>query len=227
MSTLAQFRSSVAGEIGLTNTTAGDQGQIDSWVNQGVIDVMLRTSCQVRCATLTLTVGTSNYTLPTSIHRIVSAYQVASSVSYALEEVNLDDILEMRRATTANVSPAQYYAVAGADLFLIYPTPASADTVTLYYVPRPVVLSASSDTPTEIPSEFHPLVEYFAFYRGATYTDDTTSQVGLSYLQRYETLVRQMKRDIGLKGNHRLPRASVTNGRRSLPFHDRSKYPAY
>jgi len=225
MSTLAQFRSSVAGEIGLTNTSAGDQTQIDAWVNQGVTDVLLRTSCQVRCANLTLTVGTSNYTLPTNILRIVSTYQVSSSISYQLQEVNLDDLLALRRATAGNVSPSQYYAVAGADLFLIYPTPASADTVTFYYVPRPATLSASSDTPSEIPSEFHPLVEYFAFYRAATYTDDTSSQLGQQYLQRYEMLIKQMKRDIGLKGNHRLPVASIGSQRRSIPFHDRSVYP--
>ncbi len=226
MSTLAQFRSSVAGEVGLLNTVAGDQGQIDLWVNQGVTDVMLRTNCRVRCANLTLTAGTSNYTLPTSVLKIMTADQVSSGINYQLDQTSLEDILAMRRASSAYVSPSQYYAVEGSDLFLIYPTPAlSSDTVTFYYVPRPATLSVSSDSPSEIPSEFHPLVEYYAFYRAATYTDDSSSQGGQAYLQRYEMLLKQMKRDVGLKGNHRLPRASVRSARQLLPFHDRSTYP--
>jgi len=228
MTTLAQFRSSVAGEIGLTNTVAGDQTSIDNWVNQGVTDVMVRTNCQVRCANLTLTAGVANYTLPTSILAIMTCDQVSSGINYQLEQAQLEDILAMRRASSAYVSPAQYYAVAGSDLFLIYPTPAlSSDTVSIYYVPRPVVLSASSDSPSEIPSEFHPLVEYYAFYRAATYTDDSSSQGGQVYLQRYEMLIKQMKRNIGLAGNHRLPQASIRSLRQRLPFHDRSTYPQY
>lgn len=225
MSTLAQFRSSVAGELGLTNTVAGDQTQIDLWVNQGVTDVMLRTNCQMEPATLALTAGTSDYELDTSILKIYDAYVTVGGNPYWMEFTSVDQVLAMRRSSTESVSPAQYYAVGGANLFMIYPAPATADTVTMYYLPRPAVLSVSSSSPTEIPAEFHPCVEYYAFYRGASFTDDTSSQGGQSYLQRYELLLRQMKRSVGLKGNHRLPPATVRRARSTVPFHDRSRYP--
>lgn len=222
---LTQFRSSVAGELGLTNTTAGDQTQIDAWVNQGVTDVMLRLNCQMEPATMSLTAGTGDYELDTGILKIYDAYVTYAGAPYWMERTSVDQILAMRRTTTANVSPAQYYSVGGGNLFMVYPSPITDDTVTIYYLPRPATLSVSSDSPDEIPAEFHPCVEYYAFYRGGSFTDDTSSQGGAAYLQRYEALIRQAKRDIGLKGHHRMPPAEVRRNRSTIPFHDRSRYP--
>lgn len=225
MATLAEFRTSVAGELGLTNTVAGDQTAIDAWINQGVVDVMLRTNCQMEPATMSLTAGTGDYELDTAVLKIYDAYVSVATVPYWMEYTSVDQILAMRRTTTANVSPAQYYSLGGANLFMVYPSPQSADTVTIYYLPRPATLSAATATPSEIPAEFHSCVEYYAFYRGASFTDDTSSRGGADYLQRYEFLIRQMKRDIGLKGKHRMPPAEVRRNRATIPFHDRSRYP--
>ena len=38
MTTFATFRSNVANKIGLDNTVSGDQGLIDSWINEGYVD---------------------------------------------------------------------------------------------------------------------------------------------------------------------------------------------
>lgn len=225
MTTLAQFRTAVATEIGLDNSTSGDQTLIDSWVNEGVTDVLKRTSCRQRSGTLTLTAGTADYTLDTTIMRIFNAYVTSGGINYWLEEISVDDLLAMRRASSSNVSPAQYYAVAGADLFLIYPTPAAADTVSIYYVPRPTVLSVSSDSPSEIPAEFHNTVEFYAEARAASMSDDAGSQMGNFYLGRYEQEIKRMRRLVQLKGNHRMPLASRRSAVSRMPFHDRSTYP--
>src|SRR5689334_3142602 len=200
MSTLAQFRTAVAAKIGLDNSTSGDQPAIDLWVNEGVLDVLMRTSCKVQSAELNLTSGAGDYTVDTDILRIVKATTTSQSVTYDLEERSMDDILAMRNASSTSISPAQYYAMVGSDLFLIYPTPSSDDdTVTFYYVPRPATLSASSDSPEEIPAEFHKAVEFYALSEAGNFADDGTAQQGLMYLQMYEQWIKRIKKWVGLK----------------------------
>lgn len=224
MTTLAQYRTAIASKIGIDNTVAGDQPAIDLWVNEGVTDVVMRTGCRVRSANLTMAAGSNDYTLDTSILRIIDAYVQVSSTSYWLDRVSVEEINMLRRTTTASSSPAQYYAVAGADLLMIYPTPATADTLTIYYIPRPATLSLSSDSPSEIPAEFHKAVEFYALREAADLTDDATAQMGASYQQLYEQWIRRIKKWVALKGHHRLPRATINHSRNTVPFHDRSTY---
>lgn len=225
MATLAQFRSSVAAELGLTNTVAGDQTQIDQWVNQGVTDVMMRTGCQMESATAALSAGVGDYELGTSPLKIYDAYVSVGGNPYPVEYTSVDYILALRRSGLTAVSPMQYYAVGGSNLLMVHPIPATDDTLYMYYTPRPATLSVSSDSPSEIPEEFHPAVEFYAFYRGASFSDDTSSQGGQSYLQQYELWIRRIKRWVGLKGNHRLPAAQIRRRSSTIPYHDRSVYP--
>lgn len=226
MSTLAQFRTAIAAKIGLDNSTSGDQGAIDLWVNEGVTDVLMRTNCKVQSADLNLTADTGDYTVDTDVLKIVKATTTSQSVSYDLQQVPADDILAMRNASSTSISPAQYYAMLGSDLFMIYPTPSSStDTVTFYYVPRPATLSASSDSPDEVPAEFHKAIEFYALAEAGNYADDGTAQQGLMYLQVYEQWIKRIKKWVGLKGGHRLPFATVTTSHGIRPFHDRSRYP--
>lgn len=225
MTTLAQFRTAVSSKVGLDNSTSGDQGLIDLWVNEGVADVVMRTGCRIRSATMSMTAGTSDYTLDTAIMKIYDAYVTVGSAQYQMEVASADDILTLRRTTTANASPAQYYAVAGSDLLMVYPTPATADTVTVYYVPRPSTLSISSDTPSEIPAEFQKAVEFYALREAADMSDDQSSQVGATYQALYEQWIKRINKWVWMKGNHRLPRAQVQRSPSTIPFHDRSTYP--
>lgn len=226
MTTLAQFRTAVSAEVGLDNTASGDQPLIDNAVNEAVTDVVLRTRCRVRAATLALTIGTKDYTIDTAVLLILDAYLTMAGIDYPLERVGVDELLTWRRASVGNVSPAQMYAVAGSDLFMIYPTPATADTITFYYVPRPATLSVSSDTPSEVPAEFHPAVTLYADWQLASLADDNSSQNGAAYQARYEQEIRRIKRWVGLKGNNRLPRATIRRNRGApLEYHDRSRYP--
>lgn len=227
MSTLAQFRTAVSARIGLDNSVSGDQPMIDNFVNEAVTDILMRTECQMRSAVLTMTAGVGDYTLDTSILKVYSAYVSVSGIAYWLEVTTVDELLAMRRTTTANVSPAQFYAVGGSDLILIYPTPLTNDILNMYYIPRPTVLSASSDSPTSIPSEFHKAIEYYAAAQAADFSDDMTSQGGQTYLQQYELWIRRINKWVWMKGAHRLPRAVVRRNLGTIPFHDRSRYPGW
>lgn len=199
---------------------AGDQGLIDGWVNEGVTDFLLRTRLKVSPATMTLTSGEDDYTLPTGILQIIDLYTTSGGNSYRLERVTPFEILELRRASGSTDSPARRYAVAGSNLLMVYPTPDAADTVTLYYVPRPATLSSGSDTPSEIPSEFHKAIELFALAEAADYDDDQTSAQGQRYRDEYEKWVQRARRAVTLKGGSRLAPTQV--GRRRFVPHDSS-----
>jgi hypothetical protein len=226
MATLAQFRSRVQAKIGLDATASGtDEVLLDSWINEGVTDFLLQTQCKVISATMTMIVGTSDYTLDTAILVIKDVYITSGSDLTGLEQWSPYELLARRRANTTQSSPATAYAVMGGNLFLVYPTPSAADVITLYYVPRPVTLSAGGDTPSEIPVEFHKAVEYYALAQAADYDDDASSAQGLRYRDLYLSEVGKARKYLNVKGNARLPRAVV--GRRRLVSPRNDVYPEW
>lgn len=226
--TLAQYRAAVSSKIGLDNSTSGDQPMIDLYVNEGVTDVVMRTSCRVRCANLTLTAGTWKYTLDDEIMLVKQAWVTSGGADYRLTQVTDDELIAMQVLSSTPISPIQYYAVGGSDFLMLYPTPSlSTDVFNIEYVPRPVTLSAASATPDEIPSEFQKAVEFYALKEAAELAEENPPQSAAYYQQQYELWIRKIKKWVALKGNHRLPRAVVAFGRPYLVPHDRSRYPNY
>lgn len=221
MATLANFRQSIAYELGLDNTTSStDQTEIDRRINEGVTKVLSRTHCKVVCADLTMTSGTWKYTLPTSSLAIKEVWITSSGQNYRLERVTTDEILDFRTSTTDSNSPSRYYAVEGANLLLVWPTPSAADTLEIFYVPSPATLSSSSDTPSEIPSEYHTAVERYALWKLSSAVDDVTSAQGQRYRDEYEQELYQLRKHLRNKGGRRLAPAKV--GRRPIVPHDNS-----
>jgi hypothetical protein len=183
-----------------TTASGADEVEIDRRVNEGATDFMLRTGIKVQQGNPTLTADEGDYTLDTDILDIVDVYASSSSQDYRMERVGVPELLEMRRGASAMVGPARYYATAGANLLMVYPTPTGADELTVYFVPRPVTLSAGSDTPSEIPVEYHPAVEMYALWRLGSMRDDQTSSQGSRYKEEYEALVLRARRTVALMG---------------------------
>ncbi len=225
MTTLAQYRTAVSSKVGLDNSTVGDQGLIDGWVNEGVLDLLMRTGCRVRTANMTLTPTIPNYSLDAQILKIIDIEVTSSGIASWMEQATIEDINALRRSSAAFTSPAQYFAVLGSDMIAVYPTPLTADELTIYYVPRPVTLSASSDSPDEIPAEFQKAIEYYALSEAADMSDDQGTQMGMLYLNKYEQWIKRIKRWVNMKGHHRMPNATVRGASPVLPFRDRSTYP--
>ena len=222
MSTLATLRSSVASIIGLDNTTSGDQTLIDQFLNEGYANVLRETRCYVQSSStaISLSADTKDYTLDTGILLIIEAYVTSSGQDYRMQRVSVEQLLEYRRnGTTTASDPPVYYALAGANLLMVYPTPGSGQTVTIYYVPRNDTLSASAESPSFVPTEYHWVIERYALHRAADYDDDTSSEQGQRYLKEYQEGINRMRRDIALKGNHRLPRAVIPGANRKAVPH--------
>ena len=101
---------------------------------------------------MTLTASQAVYTLDTNLVRIKAMYvtPVNSTQSRPMEPISIEQLLELS-AGTGGAQPStggpNRYALFGINDVQFYPTPASADTITVYYVKQPTALSANGDLP--------------------------------------------------------------------------------
>lgn len=230
MATLAQFRTRVTSKIGLDNTGAGaEQSLVDSWVNEGIIDVLLATGCNVDSASV-VPGASADYALAASVLGIIDMYATSGGTNSRLEQLSVPDMIEMRLGDATGTSgPTTYYALAGADLVLFYPTPGAADSFTMYFVPKPTALSGSADDPSSaslggLRTEFHKAVEFYALAEAADYDDDSSSAQGSRYRERYQEELRKIRRTLNLLGRYKQPPARLpTQRRRRVPrYNDQS-----
>lgn len=102
---------------------------------------------------MTLTANGAIYTLPTAVSRIkyVACKRSGNSEYDApLEQLTVDQLLDRRRSSggvSADRSTPTHYALVGLNQFELWPAPAAADTLLMYYVYQPTALSADSDVP--------------------------------------------------------------------------------
>lgn len=211
--TLAQYRTRVAAELGLDSSA--DQTLIDTRINEGYEKFLLATHCQVRSDTSTTTSGQGDYSLDTDILAVVTVDVTSNGEMDGMERVDAETIRRMRRSDDTSDSPPRYFAVEGSDMLMLYPTPSGSDTITFYFVPRPTALSASSDTPTAIPAEYHSALEFYAMWRLGSYDDDQSSAQGQRYREDYDREVNECRAANRGKGTRRL-RSIRVNPRRSL-----------
>lgn len=215
-------------KISLNTTSSGaEEVLLDRWLNEGIVDVLLQTRCNVNSLDMETTADEWRYTTPTTILSLLDiTYQsTSSSATSSIERVTPAEILRLREQGDGGGTP-RYYALAGNDLLMLYPTPATVDTISILYVPRPTALSATGNDPSDdtyggIPAEYHKAVEYYALWQAGDYDDDNTSNWGLGYRQTYMELIAQFKKAMRRKGGRSLGRARV--GRRPLRPHDNSQ----
>ena len=182
-------------------------------LNDAVVQVLLETHCHIKIGTTTLTSGTGDYELDTDI---LAIHKITGDDNVPWQRVNESDIEELRRADATSEQTFKY-AVTGSNLIMVWPTPSSAQTATIYFVPRPTPMTSASHDPSNaiyggIPAEHHKALEFYALWQGADFDDDTTSQQGDRYFGQYQLWLGKIKKGQKLKGGNRMPKATL--GRR-------------
>lgn len=228
---LAQLRRHVQQKIGLDTTSSGtEETLVDEWLNQGVVDLLLRTKCNVNSDDMYTTANQDDYTLDTDILAIQDiVYTPSNGGARPVTRTTPNRIIELRQGDgTIAGSGATHYALNGNDMMMFYPTPTAVDKVTVYYVPRPTAMSVTSHDPSSetyggIPSEYHLSIVYFALAQAADYDDDTTSGMGEYYRQRYEEWVVRVRQYMRDKGGRYMGPAPI--GRLRRLAYDNSQYP--
>lgn len=226
MSTFAELKVNVSNELGLDQTASGTEDVLlGRRLNQAVREVLRKTKCRVAVGNTTLTAGENDYELPADV---LAVNKIVNSDDDPLDRESVEEIYELRRASTAigSVGYPYRYAVDGANLLMLYPTPNVTDTLTLYYVPKPTEMSAAGNDPSAIayggiPTEYHDLIEFWACYRMASYDDDQSSGIGATYKQQFDMGVREARAEIRRRGGRKL--GPVRLGRRSRVLRDPSQ----
>lgn len=211
----------MAGVLGLPfdsgNPATGAGPRLLGFANDAVIDMLLRTHVYVTTATMTMTAGQGDYTLDSGVLAIDDIYLTSQGSNYRVRRLSSTDLINLRLFSVSS-SPIQMYAMSGANLFMVYPTPLIADTLTIYYAPRPTALANPTDDPSTtglggIPAEYHYGLELCMQWKAADAFDDESSQNGETYRRAYLGdptappgseqrwgFIGTMKRDIRVKG---------------------------
>lgn len=211
-------------KLGLDDTNGSDEYllMID-WANEGVRDVLIETRVKLTSGTINLVGGTGDYTITTWL-AIDDVQLNSANQQWSLKRVEIRDILAMRRGLVAQSNSApMFYAVQG-DMLMVYPTPATNDTITVYGVKEPTsALSSLTDdlfstaNKGNLPVYAQRAVEYYMLWQGAEYDDKRAPLTPLEYHQMYEAdLVKVRKRERRM-GGRMLPAARVGYPARNQP----------
>jgi hypothetical protein len=224
LATFTVLKSRVSKTLGLDETASGQDDTVLGYeLNDGVRDFLLRTHVNVNRSETVLDEDTDDSEIPDSVLAIQDLQVVNADAEVWLpQRTTPAEIMQMRRSSWgADTGTGRYYALNGSNLLMFHPALVEGDTILMYYVPKPTEMSSgtndpSSDTWGGIPVEYHPALVMYACWKMADYDDDSSSNMGLSYQQQYEKLVRDCRRFMRNRGGRSLGRA-VVGRRRAVP----------
>ena len=189
--TFASIKDSVIAKLRLDATA--DDTRVGDWINQVYADVCVDTEAIQTASTMDLTANSATYTLPSAAIRIKWMFvtPAGGTQSMALEPITMEQILRWRMfgGSQGSTGSVQYYALSGNDLIDFYPTPATADTITMYYVKLPEAMANATDVPEISEPYASKLLEYGALAEGADFKRDPNEQqyraLYASWMQRF------------------------------------------
>lgn len=171
--TQAQALLAVRERLDESTSTAWTDAELRRWINEGVEDIVQRTECLQSSDTISAVAGTRSYTLSQRIIRInrVTYQPSGDSRIFPLEyrDFNaMDSVWWTQQAVTSN-TPI-YFTLWGyppALQLVVYPTPPTAGTFTVFYYATPMPLatdgSAASSSLT-VPTGWESVVVDYAEY---------------------------------------------------------------
>ncbi len=210
--------------------TYDDDTEAGLAVNDALTDIVVSCQLKVGTATGTLTSGQSVYTMSGDFSitdfgalQYMEYLALGSTQSYILEPISADEIIALN--ATNPIGATRQYAFLGLDTIRTWPEPqTTGDTMTIYYAKTPVALSAGSDVPTDIPSQWHWLISTGAAARLADAVGEDVNlsnaleakfMLGMDRFQKF--LTRR-----GGRTARRIQHGYLRTPRR--PFHDNSTY---
>lgn len=219
-STYADIKTSVYNNVRLDSTL--DATKVADWINQIYAQVCVEAEANITSATMTMTANAASYTLPSGILRIKEMYvtPVGSTQTTPLTQIPLDKILSWRSASAGSTTSggATHYALLGLTELEVWPTPASADVITVYYVALPTALSGASDVAILQEPYVSDVLIYGASTRAAEFKKDPDAAY---YRQLYTDSLRRFRAHLTRRQGNVTTQFEV-RGQRSVVAHDPS-----
>jgi hypothetical protein len=202
------MRDRVVAWLGLQDITDySEVGLVEDMLYRGVIDLLTRTRCVVRCVQLHTVAGQDTYTLD---HLIL-----------ALVDLENGTRPRARRDQTDQTAYNPGFTLIRADVLRLSPTPTDdTGTVQVWAVLRPTKMTQDTDDFGSeafgaIPEEYQDAIELYALWKAADYTDDGGSQMGERYRALYEGpqgsggRLSEIRGLVNKRGTAKPPRARV------------------
>jgi hypothetical protein len=204
--TNGEMKAEVMAAFGLQSITDyNEKDYVQKLLNRGVVDVLSRTRCTVRCTKLHLDPGVSDYMLD---HKILS-----------IVDFGQDSDRAPRNGTHWHPS----FTLIRSDLLQVWPEPSDSITMNVWAVraPNNPLVEDDHDPANAdygaIPPEFHDAILMYAKWWAADFADDSGSQNGERYKQQYDVRIREIKSLVNKRGTARAPRSRSRNLRRVSP----------
>lgn len=221
-STFVDTQTAVIKRLRLEPTT--DLQKVKDWINQAYSQVVLQTECLVCRSTMTLTANESIYTLPSAVARMkYVAIRGSGQSTYdaPLMEVTVDDLLQWRRSSggvSSSSSTPTHYCLVGLNQLELWPPPAAANTLLLYYVYFPTVLTADADVAVLQEPWNTRLLEYGALVEASDFIDVAKAD---TYRQWYDLWLGKFQQHLNRRGGAQVRQLPLIFPREYVP-HDRS-----
>ena len=166
-----------------------DTQRVKDWINQTYTRVCVETEANVNTATMTCTAGAYSYTLPADV-ALIKQMQVrpqgTTSLNAPLIRTTLDELMTRRQSggDAPQAGQATHYALLGIADFELWPTPAGADLILLYFVGFPTPLVANTDLPVLEEPYASKLLEYGALVDAGDFNGDPATA---TWKQEFDT----------------------------------------
>lgn len=199
-STFLDLQDSVIAKCRLQADT--DRDLVKDWINQAYIRAVARTMEDIVLCHMTLTAGVHTYTLPAGIieiRQIVSTQQGSDALTPPLTPISLEEILIKLASydgSTSDRGTVTHYSLSGEDMFEVWPVPAYADVLWIYYLEQPTALSADTDVPRLQEPWATDVLEYGACMKAAEFKGDPQAQY---YRQLYTEATRELQAHLNRK----------------------------
>jgi hypothetical protein len=196
--TLKEMRDRVVQEIGLQEIQAYDERTlVNGEINRGVLDLLARTRCVVRCMHLRTTAGVDSYVLD---HKVMALVEVEDGSMRNRRDEDLTGFRLLR-----------------SDVLQI-PAPSDDGEVDVWAVVRPTPMVEDVDSPSAeehgaIPDEFQEAIVTYALWKCSRYADDASGSMGEAYRIDYEGqdkrggMLREIRMMVNKRGTQRFPRS--------------------
>lgn len=141
---------------GRLSTTGSDDQKVKDWVNRAYYRLCLETEAVPAVSTMNMTANVYSYSFPAAVARLKTMFVTPAGQSETVSaqppmvRTTLEDIQQRRAFGQLASTGGQYsthYAYVGINDFEVWPTPAAADVIKLWYAAFPTALVNNTDVP--------------------------------------------------------------------------------
>jgi hypothetical protein len=169
--------------LGLEDSSANDETLLaKQYVNEGVVDVLVRTRPTTRCINLNLSANTALHDMSNVILWLLDLQQPGSPLF--LDRMSREDVIWAQQGGQPGFAYEE-------PLLWVSPVPTADTFLKAYGGFRPTPLAADTDDPSDynfggLAPEFHPAVVNYALWKGGEYLQHEQSGGGERWRTLYE-----------------------------------------